>query len=145
MTAVLLDVNLLIALAWPNHIHHRLATHWFRQDSSRPFATCPITEAGFVRLSMNSRVVGEAASFQQATHFLAEYCKSPDHVFWSPDVDVASATNGLDVSGHRQVTDAYLLAVAQLKGGRLATLDSGIREIIPPGSLLSKHLLIVET
>lgn len=32
--------------------------------------------------------------------------------------------------GHRQITDAYLLLLAQHRHGKLATLDGGIAELI---------------
>ena len=144
MTADLLDVNLIIALAWPNHIHHAAAEQWFTADRTGRFATCPITESGFVRLSMNPRVVGEAASFQQATHLLAAYRNLPDHLFWRLDLDFVTVTDGFSVSGHRQVTDAYLLAIAAENDGRLATFDTRIREVIPVGSTLHDHLLVIE-
>jgi hypothetical protein len=28
----LLDVNVLVAFAWPNHVHHSAAQHWFDAD-----------------------------------------------------------------------------------------------------------------
>lgn len=144
MTADLLDVNLLIALAWPNHIHHSAARRWFTSDRNAFFATCPITEAAFVRLSMNPAVVGEPASFQQATHLLDAYCEMPDHVFLPLETDFVTTTDGLLVTGHRQVTDAYLLAVAAGNEGRLATFDAGIAELIPSGSPFRDHLFVIE-
>jgi hypothetical protein len=42
MTA-LLDVNVLIALGWPDHVHHAAARHWFGQSCSNGWATTPIT------------------------------------------------------------------------------------------------------
>ena len=56
MTA-LLDVNVLIALAWPNHVHHAAARAWFKERQEDGWATCPLTEAGFVRVSCNPAVV----------------------------------------------------------------------------------------
>lgn len=56
MTA-LLDVNVLIALGWPNHVHHAAAQRWFTQFSSNGWATTPITEAGYVRISSNRSVM----------------------------------------------------------------------------------------
>ncbi|MCK4515783.1 MAG: PIN domain-containing protein, partial [Spirochaetaceae bacterium] len=138
------DVNLIIALAWPNHIHHAAAKQWFSAGRTGRFATCPITESGFIRLSMNPQVVGEAASFEQATHLLTQYRKLPDHAFWPLNMDFVTATSAFRLSGHRQVTDAYLLAVAAENGGRLATFDTGIVELIPSGSPFRNNLLVIE-
>ena len=51
------DVNVLIALAWPNHVHHAAAWVWFKANRKQGWATCPLTEAGFVRVSCNPSVV----------------------------------------------------------------------------------------
>ena len=143
MTAYLLDVNVLIALAWPNHVHHGPATSWFRQEGRNRFATCAITESGFIRISMNPAVVGEAASFQQARSFLTEFCHSPNHVFWPLEESAGQAMADLHISGHRQVIDAYLLTVARRNTGRLATFDTSIAHILPAGSPLADHLLTI--
>ena len=37
------------------------------------------------------------------------------------------------IVGHRQVTDAHLLALAIGRGGRLATFDRGVTGVVPPG------------
>lgn len=48
MTEWLLDVNVLLALAWPNHLHHGLAQSWFRKSLTDGWATCSLTELGFI-------------------------------------------------------------------------------------------------
>lgn len=53
MTAILLDTNVLLALAWPNHQHHGTAQRWFKREAPRGWATCALTQLGFVRLSSN--------------------------------------------------------------------------------------------
>ncbi|MDP3176706.1 MAG: hypothetical protein Q8M76_02300, partial [Spirochaetaceae bacterium] len=62
MSPALFDVNFLVALAWPNHSMHSLAARYFRETREKGFATCPITEAGFVRISLNPQIVSEAKS-----------------------------------------------------------------------------------
>ena len=49
----LLDVNVLVALFEPEHIHHETAHDWFADESSHGWATCPVTENGFVRVLAN--------------------------------------------------------------------------------------------
>ena len=49
MKVALLDVNVLIALAWPNHVHHELSLRWFKEQQPRGWATCPATQTGFVQ------------------------------------------------------------------------------------------------
>ncbi|MBZ5605168.1 MAG: type II toxin-antitoxin system VapC family toxin, partial [Acidobacteriia bacterium] len=54
MRPYLLDVNVLLALAWPVHVHHPTVLRWFAQNAKENFRTCPMTQAGFVRISCNS-------------------------------------------------------------------------------------------
>lgn len=144
MTANLPDVNFLIALSWTNHIHHHAARSWFAEHMGEGFATCLITESGFVRLSMNPAVVGEAVSFETALSALRTYSNLPNHQFWPADMDFISMTKELPVAGYRQITDAYLLALAQLRGGRLITFDRKMRELAEADPKLQKHLILIE-
>ncbi len=134
--ANLLDLNLLIALAWPSHVHHSLAHAWFAGHSSEGWATCPFTQCGFVRLSSNPRIIPEAASPVEALSLLQRIVQLEHHVFWPDHLDLCTASE-IPVQllvGHRQVTDAYLLGLAISKGGRLATLDRGIASLLPKNS-----------
>lgn len=122
---VLLDVNALVALAWPNHVHHAAATTWFRANRAHGWATCPVTESGFVRVSANRRVIPTARTVTEAVDVLRALRLQPGHTFWSDDVSLVDATeiDPADLAGYRQVTDAHLLALAVRRGGRLATFD----------------------
>ena len=141
----LLDVNLLVALAWPNHIHHATALGWFRRNQSAGWATCPLTESGFVRVSSNSSVVPETRSPREAIHLLRRIVALPHHVFWQDDVSMASSEfmEEVPLAGYRQVTDSHLLALAQQRGGRLATLDGGVRNLVPRGRDAAEILCFV--
>ena len=66
----LLDVNVLIALAWANHQHHDAAHHWFASQRSGPWATCPLTQVAFVRISANPRIVDATVPAAIATGVL---------------------------------------------------------------------------
>jgi toxin-antitoxin system PIN domain toxin len=131
----LLDVNVLIALAWPNHVHHEVALDWFGANQSSGWATCPSTQTGFVRVSSNPRVLSEAAPPQEALAMLRRIVGLPHHQFWTDDIEFASSelVAAEKLVGYRQVPDAHLLALALRHGGRLATLDSGVRELVPGG------------
>ena len=104
--------------------------------SEQGWATCPITEAGFVRVSSNVRAIPDARAPSQAIGLLARIRALPGHEFWSDDVSPtdpdAGAFDGL--VGHRQVTDAHLLTLARKRGGRLATFDRGLLELAGDGS-----------
>lgn len=132
----LLDVNLLVALAWPNHVHHRTALRWFGEHREEGWATCPLTQSGFVRISSNRKVLPEAKTPREAALLLRRIVALPHHLFWEDDISLATSEE-VDLSrilGHRQVTDAHLLALALRRGGRLATLDSGVIDLVPTGA-----------
>lgn len=124
----LLDVNVLIALAWPNHEGHRAARAWFVEESARGWATCPVTESGFVRVSSNRRALPTATTLRASIEMLERLTSLPGHTFWSDDVALVTG-NHVDTSrltDHRQVTDAHLLALCLKRAGRLVTFDKGI-------------------
>jgi len=121
----LLDINVLIALAWPSHVHHSLAQAWFASNRTAGFRTCPITQSGFVRISSNPKFIPDAVAPRQALALLERIVSAKEHEFWPDDLPVADAIAETDlVVGHSQVMDAYLIALAHHHGGLLATLDS---------------------
>lgn len=130
----LLDVNVLVALAWPNHVHHDVARRWFLESSPSGWATCPPTESGFVRVSSNP-AVPYAVTPADAMSLLARLRYVEGHEFLDDDVSLVASPHvdrGRIVS-HRQVTDAHLLAIARRHRARLATLDVGLRRALSRG------------
>ncbi|MGH7876485.1 MAG: TA system VapC family ribonuclease toxin, partial [Candidatus Dormibacteraceae bacterium] len=121
----LLDVNVLISLAWRNHVHHAAAGNWFRRRAGQAWATTPFTEAGFVRLSANPSVTSEAVTPVEALALLARMCGIAGHHFLPDDIPllVGDQAGGERVVTHRQVTDAHLVALARRHGVRLSTFD----------------------
>jgi toxin-antitoxin system PIN domain toxin len=124
-------VNVLVALAWPNHVHHRQAVTWFVGIRDDGWATCPITESGFVRVSSNTRVLPDARTPSEARALLAVLRTKGTHRFWEDDVSAVDDPSGVFATafGHRQVTDAHLLSLAIRRGGALATFDRGIMSL----------------
>lgn len=117
----LLDANVLIALFDDGHTHHAGVRRWFL-DHAEAFATCPIVEGALVRWIVRIEGAGGAGA---AVRELRKLAADPRHRFWPDDLDYATARwDG--VIGHRQVTDAYLAALARKHDGRLATLDRGV-------------------
>ena len=129
MKPFLLDTNVLIALTWPEHVFHRDAQDWFAGNRSAGFRTCPVTEMGFVRISSNPAFVSGAVSPRQAIDLLRRMTRLPEHRFWPDNLSLRDAVGNADLTGHRQVTDAYLLALAAKHEGVLATLDRGMLEL----------------
>lgn len=127
------DVNTLVAAAWPNHVHHELARQWLMASFTQGWATCPLVQTGFVRISMNARVVGTEVPFNSALRILERYTSDPHHVIWDSVPVPSDWPQFLQsrVQGYRQVTDATLLATVIHHDGVLATLDAGILSLLP--------------
>lgn len=126
----LLDVNVLLALAWPQHVHHATATAWFDADDELAWATTALTELGFVRVSANPAFVDEAVTPAEAVRLLVELTGHGRHERWTDDLPLDDpGTSWNDVVTHRQVTDARLLALARHAGGRVVTFDQGMRSL----------------
>lgn len=122
----LLDVNVVVALFDPNHIHHEPAHVWFAERRSSGWATCPLTENGVVRVLSNPAYSSGAERPQEVARRLAAFRASGHHVFWLDDVSVCD-TRLFDLAvGHRQLTDVHLLGLATARDGCLATFDRSI-------------------
>lgn len=124
----LLDVNVLVALFDPDHVHHEPVHRWFLDHRSLGWATCPLTENGLIRVL--SHPVYSPAPERPALLLerLQAFCSSGGHVFWPDDVSLRDADlfqAGAPLS-HRQVTDLYLIGLAVKRQGRLATFDRAI-------------------
>lgn len=124
----MLDANVLIALVVAEHDHHDEAARWVAEAGA--IALCPIVEGALVRL-----LVRAGESQQVASAILEALYRAHSCAFW-PD-SVSYATVSLDrVLGHRQVTDAYLAALAVSNGGRLATFDHALADALPDATEL---------
>ncbi len=136
-----------MALAWPNHVHHEAAAAWFRKARRNGWATCPATQAAFVRVSSNARAIPSAVTPREAFEVLAKITGLPGHRFFADDTDLSTSDllHREQIVGHRQVTDAHLLAVAIRNGGRLATFDRGILDLVPGGTDPADAVLLLGT
>jgi uncharacterized protein len=137
MAIHLLDVNVLVALAWSNHVHYAAAREWFAKNAAQGWATCPITQAGFVRVSANPRIVQASLTPAEALMTLSQMISHPAHVFWPDSLSVDVALQNQLLSGYRQVTDAYLAALAIHHNGRLATFDRAVAAFGMPVEVLA--------
>lgn len=124
----LLDVNALMALAWDSHIHHATMRQWFSANRKGGWATCPITESGFVRVSSNPKIMAHPIGVETAIGVLRALRSSGGHSFLSDDVSITD-DDIPQLVGHRQVTDAQLLTLARRHDVRLVTFDAGIRDL----------------
>jgi len=139
MKGCLLDINTLLALAWPNHLHHRSAHEWFARESKRGWGTCSVTQLGFVRISSHP-AFEHHVSAQEAFQKLKEIAAVPGHIFWPEPAD-GYASESLSqvvpkILTHSMVTDGFLAGVAKFNGGKLATFDKALARAFPDGCVL---------
>lgn len=123
----LLDVNVLVALLDEAHIHHIQAMSWLEQNIQHGWATCPITQNGCIRIMSQPGYPGALPAAAVAER-LTEAANNSNHEFWPDEVNMLNEEcfDWSRVLGHRQVTDAYLLALAVRHQGCLVTLDRRI-------------------
>jgi len=145
MTAFLLDVNVLVALAWPGHEAHEQVQVWFARNADLGWATCPFTESAFVRIVSNPAFSPHAVSPQDALRGLSMSLKHPAHRFWAADIDFGDAVRRFEgrLVGHQQVTDAYLLGLALHKKGKLATLDRSLGALVDASGPDHKSIVVI--
>jgi hypothetical protein len=93
-----------------------------------------LTEIGFLRISSNPKFTRQAVLPVESLALLERIRAMPEHEFWTDDLPVADALgSGREILGDRQITDAYLLALARAHGGILATFDRGVLSLVQPG------------
>jgi hypothetical protein len=124
----LLDVSLLVALFDPTHIHHDVAHDWFEDRHHYGWATCPLTENGFVRVMSNPAYGSEMRRPDVVIKALRKFRQSAHHRFWDANLSLSNdRLFRLEViRGHGQLTDVYLLGLATTMKGCLATFDRTI-------------------
>ena len=141
----LLDVNVLLALAWPEHSHHEAAHRWFAQHRAEGWASCPATQSGFVRLSSTRGVVPEPMTPVEAIAAIERSTGQAEHQFWAQDEPVSKMAPEIMVRimGPRQMSDAVLLDLAIKRGGALVTFDKAILHLLPRNSPLQSHIELI--
>lgn len=143
MTRALLDVNVLLALFDADHADHRMAHQWLAEEVDHGWATCAITQNGFVRIISQARYASPVSP-TQAVAALKRACSTELHEFWTCDISVLDE-GGIDptrLHGPRQVTDAYLLALAVEHDGRLITFDRSLPASAVRGAT-KEHIVVL--
>lgn len=127
MTRALLDVNVLVALLDRDHVDHSRARDWLDDEIAAGWASCAITENGFVRVISQPRYPSPVSP-AEAIGVLGRARGSGHHAFWACDVSLldGQVVDRSRLHGPRQVTDAYLLALAVAHGGRFVTFDRSL-------------------
>jgi toxin-antitoxin system PIN domain toxin len=132
---------------WENHKFHASVTRWFASKENRGWATCPITEQGFVRIVSNVAFMKPAPGIRSALELLQKTTEaSKNHEFWADDLPLSALSTSIRgrLQGHQQITDAYLLALAMHQDGWLLTFDRRIIALAPEGSTERNALKILD-
>lgn len=144
MNRYLLDLNTLLALLDPQHIHHDAAHHWVETTPSLRFLTCPLVQNGVIRVASQKAYPNSLGNAAVVHAILSTFCADPRHKFCPDDISLlapAHLANPAQLTPSR-VTDLYLLALAKHHGASLATFDRRIpAAAIPNGDA---HLNIIE-
>lgn len=126
----LLDANILVTLFDNKNDNHAKVAQWFLQhiqSSNNVWLSGAITQMACLRiLSLPSYPADY--SFKEVQEIFVEAIKHTKHEFIATNLDVVQS-NIIDwrhLQGHRQLTDAYLLALAVHANAKLVTLDSRI-------------------
>jgi toxin-antitoxin system PIN domain toxin len=121
----LLDVNALVALGFSAHEHHARVGAWVAAlPASDAFATCPITELGFVRVL--NLVPQYRIAIDESRRLIARLRANRKRrfVFFPDDQGVAALPAWVKTG--KQTTDGHLFELARANGADLVTLDAGI-------------------
>lgn len=139
----LLDVNVLVALFDPHHSLHASAMDWFDRHGDSGWASCPITQNGCIRV-MSQPGYKNMLPVVAIAERLREATAHASHEFWADDVSLLDleAIDTTRIHGPRQLTDAYLLALAVAHRGRLVTFDQSIPMAAVAGAQ-KKHLVVL--
>ena len=140
----LLDLNVLIALADPEHAHRKTAVQWFLSTGKDDWGICPLTEAGFIRIATNPAMRPATITLERAIAILQSLRAHPGYRYWPVVESWVAVTEQFAsrITGHQQVTDAYLLGMAIKEDGVLVTFDRGLKYLAGPQ--FGKNLLILE-
>ena len=126
----LLDVNVLIALAWEKHQFHPAATKWMEKNEHLGWATCAVTQIAFIRLSSQTSIFGNLAKTPEQARLLLSACITrKDHFFFSELPNASNCEEFSKIMGPNKVTDAYLVCVARFHHSRLVTFDQRLASL----------------
>jgi toxin-antitoxin system PIN domain toxin len=140
----LLDVNALVALTSIEHPQYPKAQRWFDSLVDHEWGICPLTEAGYVRIVTNPASGPIFNTFLHAAAILEDLARRPGYRYWpiSGSWAALTASFAARITGHQQVTDAYLLGLAIKEDGVLVTFDRGIRYMA--GAEFSRNVLVLK-
>jgi toxin-antitoxin system PIN domain toxin len=142
----LLDVNALIALLWEEHPFHKRCAEWFVRSGNAGWATCPMTESGCIRVLCTPAFTANPPSVHAAIRLIQTAAElGSNHHFWTDDLPLSAVgTRWRNRLGPKQITDAYLLALAIHHQGKVVTFDRRMLQLAPEGSAERDALEILQ-
>jgi hypothetical protein len=145
----LLDLSVLIALVDSGHQHYAKAQAWFISSGNDHVGLCPLTEAGFLRVTTNPSYRPKPRTFEEAKSILRVLREHPRFAhprygYWEINKSWVELTAPFAsrIRGHQQVTDAYLLGLAIKEKGVLVTFDKGLQYLA--GAEFRQNVLLLE-
>jgi hypothetical protein len=123
----LFDVSTLLALFDKGHMFHARAHEWWDTNVASGWATCPITQNGFVRI-LSQPGYSSPRALPDAIAALSLGMIQLGHAFWADDISITDPElfDHSRILGPNRITDVYLLGLAVRNGGRLVTFDAGV-------------------
>lgn len=124
----LLDVSVLVSLFDVDHVHHQPAHDWLADNAESGWASCPLTENGFLRVLANTARAGHFVALSDLVQRLTTFRDGGRHEFWPDEISLLDSQrfNASMFRGHQQLTDVYLLGLAVHRGGRFVTFDRNV-------------------
>ncbi len=129
---LLLDVNALLALGWREHQAHAAVLE--RLHERQRWASCNITQLGFIRVSSNPGVFHQPTEPAEAARFLATLTQDPLHLFID-QTPAPTVLNWPSKTGYKQTTDVYLIELAEISKATLLTLDLRLNRAFPNNAI----------
>lgn len=128
------DLNVWLALLWPEHPHHQHAVRYWEQQAAEQVLFCTVTALGLVRLLCQPKLMGTAVrNTAEASDLLHALCRQPgvqiarlDHDGWEVfHQRLRGGLHGAEIPS-RRCTDAHLAALAIANGWRLVSFDRDV-------------------
>jgi predicted nucleic acid-binding protein len=122
------DVNTMLALLDPLHLHHEAAHQWYGEKRPLRLMLCPHVIHGVIRVASQPRYPNPLGTCAQVRKVLIDFVKHVKPAFCEQDVSllderVVAKPEELTPS---RVSDLYLLALAVANGAQFATFDTRI-------------------
>jgi toxin-antitoxin system PIN domain toxin len=139
----LLDVNVLIALLDAGHVHHAVAMQWLGANIGEGWASCPLTQNGCIRVMSQPAYPNTRPPAALAAR-LREATSTSAHAFWADDISLLDETlfDWRELFQPRQLTDAYLLALAIRHGGMFVSFDHAL-PLAALGPVAAQHIILL--